>query len=289
MSDNDALFRAILANPDDDAPRLVYADWLDEHGDPDRAMFIRAQVQLARRTAGPGEHRKLRALGRKLLRTNRNAWTAHLPAWARDPVFRRGFVERITCPVDTYLGRADELRRRTPLTGVRLTGSGDLAVPLFRSRTLDGLHFIALSCPWAEFPIRAGTWDHLVACPFLSRLVELQLHGHGETGTELVGALISANQMPELRGLTLRFLGLTDLDVARLVGHPWIARLTTLDLSDNLIGEGGVRDLIESPHLDGLKTLELQGIPIHDARMIYRLMERFGSRLSRRLGTRWAL
>src|SRR5205823_3346972 len=27
--------------PDDDAPRLVYADWLDEHGQPERAEFVR--------------------------------------------------------------------------------------------------------------------------------------------------------------------------------------------------------------------------------------------------------
>src|SRR5262245_2593359 len=39
---------AIRAAPDDDTPRLVYADWLDEHGDPDRAEFIRVQVELAR-------------------------------------------------------------------------------------------------------------------------------------------------------------------------------------------------------------------------------------------------
>jgi uncharacterized protein (TIGR02996 family) len=46
--DADALLRAVLAAPDDDAPRLIYADWLDEHGDPARAEFIRAQVVLAR-------------------------------------------------------------------------------------------------------------------------------------------------------------------------------------------------------------------------------------------------
>src|SRR5262249_51187264 len=30
------------------AVRLVYADWLEEHGQPERAEFIRAQVELAR-------------------------------------------------------------------------------------------------------------------------------------------------------------------------------------------------------------------------------------------------
>lgn len=34
---------AILANPDDDEPRLVYADWLEERGDQ-RAEWLRAEV-----------------------------------------------------------------------------------------------------------------------------------------------------------------------------------------------------------------------------------------------------
>ena len=47
MSDGDALYRSVLAAPADDAPRLVYADWLDDHGDPERAEFIRLQVASA--------------------------------------------------------------------------------------------------------------------------------------------------------------------------------------------------------------------------------------------------
>jgi uncharacterized protein (TIGR02996 family) len=38
---NEAAFiRAILASPEDDAPRLIFADWLDERGDP-RAEYLR--------------------------------------------------------------------------------------------------------------------------------------------------------------------------------------------------------------------------------------------------------
>src|SRR5262245_2184200 len=47
-SDAEALWAAVLANPEDDAPRLVYADWLDEHGQPERAAFIRLQIEWAR-------------------------------------------------------------------------------------------------------------------------------------------------------------------------------------------------------------------------------------------------
>lgn len=47
MTDHDALLAAICDNPDDDTPRLVFADWLEEHDQPERAAFIRAQIELA--------------------------------------------------------------------------------------------------------------------------------------------------------------------------------------------------------------------------------------------------
>src|SRR5437867_4475006 len=47
----DAFLQAILDAPDDDTPRLVYADWLDEHGDSPRAEFIRVQIERSRLAA----------------------------------------------------------------------------------------------------------------------------------------------------------------------------------------------------------------------------------------------
>src|SRR5262245_58863227 len=41
-----AFLKAIAEAPDDDGPRLVYADWLEEHGDPARAEFIRVRCEL---------------------------------------------------------------------------------------------------------------------------------------------------------------------------------------------------------------------------------------------------
>ncbi len=40
-----ALIRRIRERPDDDAPRLVYADWLEENGEGERAEFIRLMVK----------------------------------------------------------------------------------------------------------------------------------------------------------------------------------------------------------------------------------------------------
>ena len=48
MSLEESFLEDIRRHPEDDAPRLVYADWLDEHDEPERAEFIRLQCELAR-------------------------------------------------------------------------------------------------------------------------------------------------------------------------------------------------------------------------------------------------
>jgi uncharacterized protein (TIGR02996 family) len=56
MSVEEGLLQEICTNPDDVAPRLVYADWLEERGDPPslvRAEFIRVQVELGNNNMGP--------------------------------------------------------------------------------------------------------------------------------------------------------------------------------------------------------------------------------------------
>lgn len=47
MTEQDALYRAIVASPEDDTPRLVYADWLEENGRAEEAEFIRLDCKLS--------------------------------------------------------------------------------------------------------------------------------------------------------------------------------------------------------------------------------------------------
>jgi uncharacterized protein (TIGR02996 family) len=46
MSDERALFQAICDNPADDSMRLVYADWLEDHGQAERCEFIQVRVLM---------------------------------------------------------------------------------------------------------------------------------------------------------------------------------------------------------------------------------------------------
>ena len=87
MSDAPALLAAIRAAPDDDAPRLVYADWLDEHGDPARAEFIRVQCELARHDSPA-----LRRREAELLAAHHDKFAGPLAAPPLRFRFHRGFV-----------------------------------------------------------------------------------------------------------------------------------------------------------------------------------------------------
>jgi uncharacterized protein (TIGR02996 family) len=67
-----AFLRAIHAAPGDSAPRLVYADWLEEHNDP-RAKLIREVERL--RAMSPEAGRRERAAKPELLRgLHRGMW-----------------------------------------------------------------------------------------------------------------------------------------------------------------------------------------------------------------------
>lgn len=47
MTEEQAFIATIIESPQDDGPRLMFADWLDEHGQEERAEFICVQCTLA--------------------------------------------------------------------------------------------------------------------------------------------------------------------------------------------------------------------------------------------------
>src|SRR5262245_39324456 len=119
MPDDEACLQAILANPDDDLPRLVYADFLDERGDP-RGEFIRMQCELAGLPPDDGGQRKLEAPERERLRAHRGEWSGDLADYAERWRFARGFVESVTLGAAAFLGRGAGLLDRAPVRAIAL-------------------------------------------------------------------------------------------------------------------------------------------------------------------------
>src|SRR5215208_6798469 len=116
MSNGTALLDAIRAAPDDDAPRLVYADWLDEHGQPERAEFIRVQCAMDRIPSKTARWRPLSERSDQLARKWRETWAGPTLERVLLVDFRRGFVDRVRLTVDQFLISADELLDREPIT-----------------------------------------------------------------------------------------------------------------------------------------------------------------------------
>ena len=73
--DRAALLAGIAADPDNDLRRLVFADWLDDHGEPARAEFIRLQIDGPRVT-DPAEWKSLDARVREVFRDHAADWFA---------------------------------------------------------------------------------------------------------------------------------------------------------------------------------------------------------------------
>ncbi len=142
-----ALMRAIVEQPDDDLPRLVAADWLEEHNQRERAEFIRVQVELAGWDWGPHTDEEmhlaircqcagcaLRQRERELANNNPNGmrnidWWAITDKVPTDHVhtyeFSRGFVSRLTTSWADWSQHSAALLAVCPITGkdgcVRLT------------------------------------------------------------------------------------------------------------------------------------------------------------------------
>src|SRR5262245_36955447 len=119
MSDESAFLAAIAAYPDEDTPRLAFADWLDEHDDPNRAAFIRTQLELA--VLGDGftdRENALRRRARELLGNVSPRWLGPVPApfptHRCNVIFRRGFVDEFGAPAQWIVEHGGAIRAHLP-------------------------------------------------------------------------------------------------------------------------------------------------------------------------------
>jgi len=120
-----ALYRAVVAEPEDDLPRLVLADWLDDHGHAARAAFIREQVRDP--TLSIRGFRCMQRIGviepvsGGHVQLARYVSRASLHKMNAFPMFRRGFVSEVVLPLQQFLTNHHWLVAAYPLTRVSFT------------------------------------------------------------------------------------------------------------------------------------------------------------------------
>ena len=253
MTDREALLRAVAANPDEDTPRLVFADLLDELGgaaDVARARFIRMQIDLVR---NPG--RSWFANSDRLCEVSRLAglfadtWLDELPKWAADEArkqrlraddFPRGFLDTFHVKPRSFAAQGDQLLDAAPITRIvapGLTTAANLTTFLI-SPFLSRVRSLALPDGNAD---RAASLVK-TSTGALSTIEELDLSGSGLTDTGAV-ALSQAKVLKNLRVLVAHKNHLSEQGSARLLGAITLPKLQTLDIRGAPEGYRWVREI----------------------------------------------
>jgi uncharacterized protein (TIGR02996 family) len=260
FTDEQPFLDAVFARYHDDAPRLVYADYLDDAGDPDRAELVRVQVALARL---PDDHpRKAGLVDRQdeLIAANSARWTAHLGDLGVTVWFRRGVPDSVSMYAGAFLSDGEELFRRARVRRLRLLEAGAVMPKLIHSPLLAAVRELDLCAN----DLGNGGVSLLVRSPHLGGVEELNLADDwlDDAG---VTALARADTLPRLAALAINDNEqITAGGVEALADSPFFAGLTSLDVSGNDLGESAVRAIGAGRSLSRLHTLRLSRNPIGD-------------------------
>jgi uncharacterized protein (TIGR02996 family) len=252
-----AFLRAILANPDDDAPRLIYADWLDEQGDADRAEFIRLQIRLARMDSDDPDRFSVGSRAEELRRAHHIEWVNHLPQFdhVNWEVFDRGFISAVKFETpDAFFAHAREVFAAAPIHELRLHQFyWRDAARLAESRFLRRIRVLDLN---DGNRIGISGAESLMASPHLGNLVVLKL-GRNALGSAAVRAIGHAGYVRNLHILRLERNDLFDDGLTYISESPALTRLQKLDMSRTRTGDAAVKKLAASKQVTRLRWLDL--------------------------------
>jgi uncharacterized protein (TIGR02996 family) len=205
MTDREALLRSVIDSPEDDAPRLVFADWLEEHGETQRAEFIRVGCEYERLLKESPRWQQLHGWITAMLSTKyAKAWYAELPKllgihWWE---FRRGFVESANVVVaKAFINSQEQIFAATPIS----------------------------SLTFQHIPRQV--LGEVLASPLLGRLRKLNLSGNhiGDDGVELVAG---CPYLTGLKALELRNVGMSERGRQALRDAPYLGKDISLDTSE---------------------------------------------------------
>jgi uncharacterized protein (TIGR02996 family) len=285
MTSHDALYAAICAQPDEDTPRLAFADLLEEEDDPARAAFIRTQVALARAPEYDPAWVKCRQSDTNAI----DGWAvAHtLPKVGCGCVwnpfeFRRGFPWLIGVQsLGALVESGDDLFDAAPIQALELDEWTRPDLPrladwphLARLRRLDFArvrfdpeHLAAfVKSPLAgnlrelsfqSDAITAEGLEALAGSKMFKRLEALSLRLNPISPLLLVDALGAVRGPTNLRRVSLAYSRIPHPDAQTLFSLPVLQDLEHLDLEDNPLGADGVTALAESRIVRGLRSLNL--------------------------------
>jgi uncharacterized protein (TIGR02996 family) len=229
MSDErEAFIREIVTHPDEDAPRLIYADWLEERGDP-QGEFIRVQCELA---ASPqsARCRELRQREAAILAAYREEWVRSLGGELIRAIFRRGLMEHLQAIPKSFFSNRTRWFQQAPVSTL-------------------------------EVRLDKGDVSRFTKCSELQYARSLRVGG-SELGDDRCIRLLNSSYLRRLDELWLTSTSIGPSAVRRLVESPLATRLRVLILSGNALGNEGGGILADARPLPALEALYISSCGI---------------------------
>jgi uncharacterized protein (TIGR02996 family) len=269
MAHKEALLEAVIERPDDDAPRRVYADWMEKHDDPARAEFIRIQCSLVRMAADDPARLDLQHREKVLLEEYGWAWAEQFGTRISEWAYRRGFIERVRMCLETSCDSILSVLQKAPIRHIRdmsqfcdLDGVVEALPHLER---LTGLEF------WGLYAFDDALLNKILSSPYLRNLRTLILHHDRNGNMADESVLVEAMKSPhraELEELAVNvdgsWRGPSRKVLNVIAASPYLRKLRKLSLTNaGDVGNGPEMDvdttraLGESPNLAGLEELDL--------------------------------
>ena len=253
MIANPSLLAEIGERPDDDEPRLRYADWLDEQGDP-HAELIRVQCRLARLPEDAANRRELEQQEAGAYQAVVDSWPVPLQraGFLADEIrFHRGMIEEVEVSraqgvdevIEVLLAFAPTIRE------MRLSKAAGFSGSLF-----GGGDFKAVCLELDRF-LAHRALRHL-------RVFGILKCGVGADGAAVFG---TSATVAGLEDLSIIQDEIGDAGAAHLAGSPHLSRVMRLTLLDNEIGADGAAALAGWTHPGMLRHLHLVKNRIGDA------------------------
>jgi uncharacterized protein (TIGR02996 family) len=298
---HDGFLQAIIANPDDDTPRLIYADWLDDHGDSARAEFIRMQIELAHLPETDPRSEALAKRAGVIEKAHARGWLRPLREALDQPrcrqlgrcIFGRGFLERVSITPRRagFLTGAQDFLGRQPLRELLLTGHSSLSLadvliemgntacfPCLRLLDLCGtglptaeaLHHFGssdqlehLTGLGLSLTMPGGILDGLGGTPLAHRLRDLHVHIAPGATESLLELLTTTSFFPTLESIGLGG-PLNEAGLTRLVNTSSLSHLRKLWLFQASVGPQAAEILITSSRWSQFTNLDLSHCPLGD-------------------------
>jgi uncharacterized protein (TIGR02996 family) len=256
-------------NPDDDTPRLILADWLEDHGETERAEFIRVRCRQARLAESDPEQGELLRRENVLRHAHAGRWLADIcksMTGKTSTSMPRGLIQ-FTDSVASFLKFAEaagpERWAWVDTAAFFDQSDADLILRLLRSDWIGGLNELGFwNSPVGNAGVRA-----LAGEPASNRLRVLELR-NAEVRAKGLAALAGSPNLQRLKRLAVSYGDLRVADVRALLKGDLVGRIKDLELADNRIGTAGVQALAGCERLAGLERLDLNSNELHNPALV---------------------